>query len=467
MLTQIFCLGPQGIVIGSTGLSGLRQAEDSVSVPLRSRIHYIGDTHSVAVLSLDDEYINNVPVEQLLKTWSASLDERLEKVEDYVASFIEFLETADIRMFPSQGEASWTGSSMSWLLEKVSYELVSEFFNSDEELLSLHTEYGTPRSLKDLSRMHDLFLRLLDEKIEERFKLGIPYTSFTLRQAIAFFQSNLDEAGFEKSWVSTLAQAFQVQLTTNFGFEGTEDFALSEKFVESLLHYSALLICTRLAESEQGAVLSFVGYGEKQTYPVLTSVVIDGVFLKVQYYSVELDNHAYWAGEGYGPTDIAEHDEIEVGAEKYPLWCHSPDSNRPIKMLSIGGTGLCKAWMSGMSDSVVESLFNSLQTENNAYLSEKDKSLVDTEERNSARLLQGQFSSWVDELRLSSERVFNERARSLILKGQAHVVESLLRLESYNGLTNNSQNSVLDMGTPIQLVAIVPGQSPSWLKDEL
>ena len=356
---------------------------------------------------------------------------------------------------------------MSWLLEQVSSELVSEFFNSDGELFSLHTEYGTPRSLKDLSRMHDIFLRLLDEKIEERFKLGIPYTSFTLREAMAFFQSNLDEAGFEKSWVSTLAQAFEVQLTTNYGFEETQDFALSEKFVESLLHYSALLICTRLAESEQGAVLSFVGYGEKQTYPVLTSVVIDGVFLKVQYYSVELDHHAYWAGEGYGLSDIAEHDEIEVGAERYPLWCHSPDSNRPIKMLSIGGTGLCKAWMSGISDSVVESLLNSVQKDKSGFLSENDSSLADTEERNSARLLHGDFSSWADELRRSSEIVFSERARSLILKGQVHVVESLLRLESYNGLTNNSQNSILDMGTPIQLVTIVPGQSPSWLKDEL
>ena len=441
--------------MGSTGLSGLRQGEDSVSVPLRSRIHHLGAAHSVSVLSLDDEDINNVQVAQLLKTWSASLADRLDKVEDYVASFIAFLETADIRMFPSQGEGSWSGSSMSWLLENASYELVSDFFNSDEELLSLFRDSGTARSIPDLSRMHDIFLRLLDEKIDERYRLGISYTSFPLSLSVSFFQENLDQVGFDRSWVSTLASAFQVQLTTNFGVEDSEDFPLSEKFIESLVHYCALLVCTRLSDSERGAVLTFVGYGEKQTYPVVVTIVIDGFLLKVQYYSLKLDDHAYWAGEGFGSSDLADAPEIDVAAEHYPLWCHSLDSNRPVKLLTIGGTGLSKAWKTGISDSMIESIESKISSENSEDQEASTQAVLD------------QFSSTIEDLRRSREYAFNERARSLDLRGQTHVVESLLRLEAYNALNNEGENAILDMGTPIQVFTLVPGQGPVWLKDEL
>ena len=460
MSTQVFTLSAKGVAFGSTSIAATLMENGAVHTFEKQSLYELGAGHSVAVVHAGDNEINNLPVDMIIRDWIRSLETSFPRVEDYVASFINHVEDADLRMFPSDGEAGWQGRSLLWLLESSGFEIINELISNNDELMSLVNEHSKRSEILQLQKIHDLSLALLDAEIAKRYVGAKYYNSFPLYEAVEFFKEDLRTNGYRNSKISFLGQGFENVLTDFESNPGqmTQMLELSDEFINSLMNLAALLICSRNDDSNQGAILTFIGYGSNQTMPVSTTIVVDGVIISAQYYSVDVDGDCAWAGESLYESEPWNHEPIEPLGGSYPLWVNTPTTNRPLVMFQFGGAGLLYTWLRGYS---VE------------YMSERETELSEL-----ASSFRDQYpedeSNWIGRIMTAAEpknefnrqNTFNSLASRISLESQAKLVESFLRLETYNSLFDDSSHSWPTIGGPVEVSIIRLGHSIQRVVDQ-
>ena len=92
MTTQLTLLNRAGAAIGSDTLTTLTSGNgESKTIPNSHKIFDLGDKHSLIVLNSDSGTINGIPTIALVSQWSRTLTEPLDQLEEYKYSFLSWL----------------------------------------------------------------------------------------------------------------------------------------------------------------------------------------------------------------------------------------------------------------------------------------------------------------------------------------------------------------------------------------
>jgi|GEM_PF-1751943 len=92
MTSQIIVINQGGISIASDTLTTHQQGHGEIkTIPSNSKIHHLKNEHLVAVLHCGRVFLGNVQWETLVREWSLTIENRAEKLEHYVNSFVEWV----------------------------------------------------------------------------------------------------------------------------------------------------------------------------------------------------------------------------------------------------------------------------------------------------------------------------------------------------------------------------------------
>jgi hypothetical protein len=458
MSVQIVSLSAFGVALGMSTTDATVMDDGSLHTFEKPGIYDLGLNHSVSVMHTGRDTINHLPADLVLRDWIRSLDEPLSRIEDYVADFVAHLETADLRMFQSDGEASWKGRSLVWLLNSAGYEIVADLLNKNDDLRGLSDDIEKRCDEAHLQAMHDLTLKYLDLEIAARYSESEYYTAFPLSEAVEFFKNDLEEKGYEKSLIALLGGGFE-DLLTDFSdedFQNRLTLSLSDDFVLSLVDLASLMICTRTPNAEQGAVLTFCGYGSEQAMPAASTIVVDGVFIAPLYYSANLGDHSKWVGLPEFEKDPGNHPSPDAEMGIYPFWVSTPSANVPLVTFQNGGTGILYSWIDGYSASYLEHRRKDLRDLSRKFRDENPE--VDGIWSAKISLAAEPGHDW-DSMNLH----FNSLSSKISLKAQSQIVESLVRLETFGSLVDRTDSPWPSLGGPIEVAIIKLGEQLEWI----
>lgn len=461
MTTQLFSLCMEGLVVGATATASIKMGAGAVQSFTRSDVHELGSDHKVVVLTTGDSEINNLPVGLVISQWKQTLSEPLSKVEDYAASFITFLEDADLRMFPDfGGYANWQRYATGWLLESKSYSLINKFFEESEELQKANSPSGPENSEEVLQARHDLLLKLINDEISRLYRTNENYASLPISVVVDSLSEQIALHGFQNSWGAHLASAFEGQLesTNSAEFDNnkvstTFQFPLSPDFENSVTLLTALVLATRNPDAPQGAIFSFAGYGSAQNTPRLASIVVDGVFIQAKYYPVKLHENAHWMG--LNSDALEDEPQIEVDGETYPLWVSSPSSNEPIVFGTAGERNVLEGYLDGIQSSEsnrIQKGFTELIVQFSEQRDEahSDETSIDTE-ISAEFMAENLLSTGKYDSRASN---FQSIASSLTVDHITRIVDAVMTLQTFEGAFNDQSDATGFIGGPVDVLNV-------------
>lgn len=457
-----------GAAVGASRIVEL-STPTGVKFNISSSFRVLRNFDKFVVLASPEAEINYLPGSMVLDYWIKNLDGIvLERLEDYVASLIQFLGEADLRLFES-GESSWQGSAYAWKMEEESASLVDRFFN-DSRFQHHFTPHGEEVNRARVENLEAAFCSFLDEEIAHAYSNNLGYTSYPLKDAVDFMVSSAQNSGFAESWPDRLASFIYPHLDyiekqgdLHPSTPVNPNLNLSEATRDNLTLLSALLIATRTKESLPTCEFTFIGYGSKDPRPKAISICVDGVFIKPMWWSKPLDSSGAsneWLGSTWqAPEDLSGFPEPVPGDAEFPFWVTQPRANRPLVQLKLD-VDANDAWESGyatFAETMIKKAVADHVTRNWGNF------FPETSQSELAPLAQEMLVNFQVEKITNLQEIREQRCNdaalfqgSLSPSDMANIVGSKLTLDSYSGIFDFGENGQAWIGACHEVAVISP-----------